>query len=83
VNRVLRGLFGHKGCGVIGNWLKLYNEELHSLRSSAHIIKMNTSWRIRWIEHVPRMREKWNAYRILVVTPEGKYHYEDLDVGEK
>jgi hypothetical protein len=72
VNRVLRRLFGHNGCKLIGNWLKLYNEELHNLRFSAHIFRINLSKRIRWTEHVPRMREKGNSYRILVVKPEGK-----------
>jgi hypothetical protein len=27
---------------------------------------------MRWAEHVARMREKWNVYRLLVAKPEGK-----------
>jgi hypothetical protein len=33
---------------------------------------MIKSRRIRWAEHVLHMREKKNAYRILVGKPEGK-----------
>jgi hypothetical protein len=33
---------------------------------------MNKSRRMRWAEHVVRMGEKMNAYRILVGKPEGK-----------
>jgi hypothetical protein len=33
---------------------------------------MMKSRRMRWTEHVARMEEKRNAYRILVGKPEGK-----------
>jgi hypothetical protein len=33
---------------------------------------MIKSRRVRWAEHVARMGEKRNAYRILVENPEGK-----------
>jgi hypothetical protein len=33
---------------------------------------MIKSRRMRWAGHVARMREKRNAYRILVANPEGK-----------
>jgi hypothetical protein len=33
---------------------------------------MIRSRRMRWVEHVARMREKRNAYRILMGKPEGK-----------
>jgi hypothetical protein len=36
------------------------------------IIRIMKSRRMRWAEHVPRMGEKRNAYRILVGQPEGK-----------
>jgi hypothetical protein len=51
---------------------KLHYEELHNLYSSPSIIKMAKSRRMRWAEHVARMREKENAYGILVGKPEGK-----------
>jgi hypothetical protein len=35
------------------------------------IIRMN-SRRLRWAGHLAGMREKRNAYRVLVVKPEGK-----------
>jgi hypothetical protein len=34
-----------------------------------------------WARHVTRIGEERNAYRILVGKPEGKYHWEDQDVG--
>jgi hypothetical protein len=40
--------------------------------SSPSIIRMIKSMRMRWAEHVGRMEEKCDAYRILVVNPEGK-----------
>jgi hypothetical protein len=45
---------------------------LHSLYSSPSIIRMIKSRRMRWAGHVARMREKRNAYRILVRKPEDK-----------
>jgi hypothetical protein len=40
--------------------------------SSPNIIRMIKSWRMRWAEHVARMGEKRNEYKILVGKPEGK-----------
>jgi hypothetical protein len=57
---------------VTGVWRKLYNEELHNLYSSARIIRMMKSRRMRWVEHVARMGEKKNVHRILAGNPEGK-----------
>jgi hypothetical protein len=57
---------------VTTDWRKLTNEELHNLYSSSNIIRMIKSRRMRWTGHVARMREKRNAYRILVGNLEGK-----------
>jgi hypothetical protein len=59
---------------VTGGWRRLYeyNEELHNLYTSSSIIRMIKSRRMRWAGHVARMREKRNAYRVLVGNPEGK-----------
>jgi hypothetical protein len=56
---------------VTGGWRKLHNEELHKLHSSANIIRMIKSRRMRWARNVARM-EKRNAYKILVGKTEGK-----------
>jgi hypothetical protein len=37
---VLRRIFGSKREGVIGNWRKFYNRELHHFYSSPNIIRM-------------------------------------------
>jgi hypothetical protein len=57
---------------VTGGWKQLHNEELYNLYPSPSIIRMLKSRRMRWTGHVARMREKRNAYRILVGMPEGR-----------
>jgi hypothetical protein len=38
-NRVLRNIFGPKRDEVMGEWMKLHNEEVHNLYSSPDIIR--------------------------------------------
>jgi hypothetical protein len=73
-------IFGPKRAGVIGGWRKLHNEELYNLYSSPSITRMIKSRRI-WAGHVARTGR--NAYWLLGGKPEGKNHYEDLDVKVK
>jgi hypothetical protein len=54
-----------------GGWRKLHNEELRNLYSSPIIFRIIKSRRMGWEWHVARMKEKRNAYRILVGNPEG------------
>jgi hypothetical protein len=49
----------------------VHNEELHKLYSSPKIIGIVKSRRMKWEGYVARIREKRNAYRILVGKPEG------------
>jgi hypothetical protein len=65
-NRVLRRIFGQRRDGVTGGYRKLYNNELHNLYSSPNIIRIIKSGRMRWAEHVARMGEKRNMYRLFV-----------------
>jgi ABC-type transporter Mla maintaining outer membrane lipid asymmetry ATPase subunit MlaF len=55
-----------------GGCRKLYTEELHNLYSLSDRIRMIKSKRMRWEGHVADMREKCNAYRVLMGKPEGK-----------
>jgi hypothetical protein len=71
-NRVLRRIFGPKRDEVTGEWRKLHNKELCNLYSSQSIIRIIKLRRMRWAEHVARMGEKKNAYRLFVGMPEGK-----------
>jgi hypothetical protein len=71
LNRVLRRIFGPKRDEATGERRKLHNEELRDLYSSPSIIRMIKSRR-KWEEHIARMGEKRNAYRLLVGKPEGK-----------
>jgi hypothetical protein len=66
-NRVLRRIFGPKRYGVTGGWRKL-----HNFYPSPSIIRIIKSRRMKWAEHVARMGEKRNVYRLLVEKPEGK-----------
>jgi hypothetical protein len=65
-NRVLRRIFGPKRDEVTGEWRKLHNENLHNLYSSPDIIKQVKSRRMRWAEHVARIGEERNVYKVLV-----------------
>jgi hypothetical protein len=51
---------------VKGGWRKPHNVDLHNLYSLPNIIRMMKSRRMRLAEHVRRMGEKRNEYRLLV-----------------
>jgi hypothetical protein len=69
---VLRRTFGPKREEVAGGWRRLHNEELRNLRASPDVITVMKSRIMRWVEHVARMREMTNAYKILVGEHECK-----------
>jgi hypothetical protein len=69
-NRTLKRIRGPKTEEVTGDWGILYNEELHNMCSSEHIITVIKSRRVKWRGHVAR-RGKTNAYEI-VGKNEGK-----------
>jgi hypothetical protein len=71
-NRVVRRIFGPKRDEVMGEWRKLYNEELHILYYSPNIIRQIKSRRMRWAGHVARMGKERNVYRVLMGKSEGK-----------
>jgi hypothetical protein len=71
-NRMLRRIFGPKRDEVTGEWRKLHNEELRDLYSSPSIIRIIKTSRMRSVVHVARMREKRNAYRLLVGRPQSR-----------
>jgi hypothetical protein len=55
-----------------GSWRKLHIDELHSLYSSPHIVKVIKSKRMRWAEHVAHMGEGRGVCRVLVGRPKDK-----------
>jgi hypothetical protein len=67
----MRRIFGPKTNEVTGEWRKLHNEKLQDLYSSPSIIRIMKSRKMRRAGHVARMREKRNAYRLLVAKPGG------------
>jgi hypothetical protein len=52
--------------------IKLNNEEFNNLYSSANIVRVIKSRRMRWAGHVASMEEKKGVYRVLVEKTEGK-----------
>jgi hypothetical protein len=56
------------------DWRKVHNEKRHHFYSSLDITLMTKSRRMRWEEHVIRMKNMRNEYKILVVEHEGKDH---------
>jgi len=61
-NRVLRGIFGPRRDGVIGEWRELHNEELNEPYCSPYIVRVIKSRRMRWAGHVARLWEKRGVY---------------------
>ena len=70
--RVLRRIFGPKRDEIIGEWRKIYNEELNDLYCSPKIDRVIKSRIMRWAGHVERMGERRGVYRVLVGRPDGK-----------
>jgi len=66
-NRVLR-VFGAKRDEVTGEWRKLHNEELSDL----YCLPLMKSRRMGWAEHVARIGNTRDVYKVLVGKPEGK-----------
>jgi hypothetical protein len=64
-------IFGPKRDEERGGWRKLHNEELHNLYYSPRMIRMIKSRRMRLVERVARMGERY-TYRLVVGKPEGK-----------
>jgi hypothetical protein len=71
-SKVLRRIFGPKRGEETRGQRKLHNEDHHDLYSSLSIIRIIKSRRMRLAGQVARMREKRNAYMLLVGKPEGK-----------
>jgi hypothetical protein len=79
-NRELRRIFGPERDEVTEKWRKLNNEELNDLHSSANIVRVMNSRRMRWAGLVACMGEMRDVYGVLVGKPEGKNHLEDPGV---
>ena len=68
---MLRRIFGPRRDEVMGEWRRLYNEELNDLYSSSNIVWVIKS-RMRWAGHVVGMGEERGVYMVLVGKPEGR-----------
>jgi hypothetical protein len=62
------------GDEVTGEWRKLLNEELRDLYSSPSIITIIKSRMMRLADHVARMAETRNAYRLFVESQRERDH---------
>ena len=70
-NRILRRIFGPKRDENV-EWRRLHNEKLHSLYRSPNIVRVIKSRRLRWAEHVAKMKEGRSDFKILTGKPTGK-----------
>jgi len=57
-NMVLRRIFGPRRDEVTREWRRLHNEEINDLYSSANIVRVIKSRRMRWAGHMSRMGEE-------------------------
>jgi hypothetical protein len=48
---------------LTAGWRKVLNEEFHNFYSLPDITKVIKSRRVRWVEHVVRMRQMSYAYK--------------------
>jgi hypothetical protein len=65
-NRVFWRIFGSNRDRVSEVWINLHNEEFHSLYSSLSTVRMITSRKMSWAEHVR------NIYEVLTRKTEGR-----------
>jgi hypothetical protein len=72
LNRVLRGIFGPWMEEMAGGWRKLHSENFYSFNTSSYIIRMIELRRMRWAEHVARMRFEISAFVVLLKRLEGR-----------
>jgi hypothetical protein len=72
---------GPKRDEVKGEWRKLHSEELHNMYSSARVIRIIKSRRMRWTRNVARMGEKRNAVGCWWKNQKERGRYENQDVG--
>jgi len=63
---------GLRGTRLTGEWRKIHNEERNDKYYSPNIVRVIKWRRMRWAEHVARMRGRRGVYRVLVRKPEGK-----------
>ena len=71
-NRVMGRIFGPRRDEITGEWRKVHIDELNDLYSSPNIIRVIKSRRMRWVEHVARMRDRKDAYVVVVGRPLGR-----------
>jgi hypothetical protein len=77
---VLRRIFGPKRDEVTGEWRRIYDEEFNDRYSSANIIRLIKSRRMRWVGYLAHIKDKRCAYRLLVGKPGERDHFEDPGV---
>ena len=57
-----------------GEWRRLHNEELHSFYRSPNIVRVIKARGLSWTDHVFRIEQGRNAFKILTGNPTGKRH---------
>ena len=71
-NRMRRRIIEPKRNEITGECRRLHNKELYALYSSPNIFRKIKSRRLRLSKYVACIRERRDAYRVLVGKPEGR-----------
>jgi hypothetical protein len=66
-----------------GSWIKLHNDELHSLYSSPNVVRVIKSRRTRWAGHVHAWGKGEVFAGFCLGGPKGRDHWEDVGFGER
>jgi hypothetical protein len=72
-----RSIFRLQRDEVTREWRRLHKKQLYVLYNLPNIIRVIKSRRLRWADHVARMREMRGACRFWVGKREGMRHFED------
>ena len=81
-SRVLRKIVGFKWQEVVGDWRKIYDEDLRDWYLSSDIYRVTNSMWTKWARCVASVAEEGNVYRFLVGKHKGRIPFERPRLGD-